>query len=262
MMGLMMGSPMTRMQQKKNEDRFRPRSKGEWIDGRQMKQILAREKEEERRRKQVIEFEQQMQMRARGDLFQNSNEPIGQSSNLEVDKSNFVSRISYTDANTLQIDIPSPGIDANSFATGAFSALWFSAVAPATVSMLGAGLLPTLFMAPFWLAGGVVAKSAVYDPFISSSLSIGQYLWTLEKRYLKSNLGSLKTKKEEGPTQSLSEATVELAMVVNNVGQYQLRLFFEGNNDSLTFGKGLAREELEDLSRVINGHCATLGESS
>ena len=97
---------------------------------------------------------------------------------------------------------------------------------------------------------------SVYDPFISSTLSIGQYLWTVEKKYLKS-VGSLNTKREEGSTESLKGASVELAMVVNNVGRYQLRLFFDGN-DSITFGKGLAVEELEHLSQVINEHFSNL----
>ena len=112
-------------------------------------------------------------------------------------------------------------------------------------------------MSPFWLAGGVVAKNAVYhDPFISSSLSIGQYLWSVEKKYA----GSLNTKREEGATESLKGAEMELAMVVINVGLYQLRLFFDGNG-SITFGKGLAVEELEYLSGIINEHCAMLREN-
>mmetsp|Transcript_17781 Transcript_17781/g.38402 ORF Transcript_17781/g.38402 Transcript_17781/m.38402 type:complete len:210 (-) Transcript_17781:1557-2186(-) len=180
------------------------------------------------------------------------------SSNLDTDS--FVSRISCTDANTLEIEMPPMGVDANAVANGAFSALWFSAVAPATISMLSAGIVPVLFMTPFWLAGGVVAKAAVYDPFISSTLSIGQYLWTVEKNYLK-RVGSLNTKKKEGSTESVKGASVELAMVVNNVGRYQLRLFVDGDN-SITFGKDLAREELEYLSRVINDHCSKLRETS
>lgn len=229
-----------------NNDQLQVRStpKGEWIDGKQMMQILAREKAEEQRRNQ-----QQLQQRK-------SFQARSSQSSSNLDTVDFVSRISYTDANTLQIDIPSTGVDANTVATGAFSALWFSAVAPATVSMLAGGILPALFMAPFWLAGGVVAKTAVYDPFISSTLSIGQYLWTVEKKYLKS-VGSLNTKREEGSTESLKGASVELAMVVNNVGRYQLRLFFDGN-DSITFGKGLAVEELEHLSQVINEHFSKL----
>ena len=51
----------------------------------------------------------------------------------------------------------------------------------------------------------------------------------MEKRYLKS------TKKEEGSTESTKGATkgatVELAIVVNNVPQYQLRLFVVTKED-------------------------------
>ena len=63
----------------------------------------------------------------------------------------------------------------------------------------------------------------------------------MEKRYLKS------IKKEEGSTESTKGATkgatVELAIVVNNVPQYQLRLFVDTKEDgkSITFGKGLDR---------------------
>jgi len=233
-----------------------PKSREEWIDGKQMMQILARQNAEEQRRKEIEDLDQQLQQKIRdGQIMQQYEYP-----KLDVDKSKFISRISYTDANTLQIEIPPTGLNANAVATGALSALWFSAVAPATISMLSAGAAASaLFMVPFWLAGGVVAKTAVYDPFISSSLSIGQYLWTLEKKYLK-KMGSLKATKEEQSTESLKGASVDLAMVVNNVGVYQLRLFFD-DNASITFGKGMAREELEYISRVIDDHLEMLQES-
>lgn len=55
----------------------------------------------------------------------------------------------------------------------------------------------------------------------------------MEKRYLKS------IKKEEGSAESIKGATVELAIVVNNVPQYQLRLFVDTKEDGklITFGK-------------------------
>ncbi|KAL7544041.1 hypothetical protein ACHAXR_013480 [Thalassiosira sp. AJA248-18] len=227
-----------------------PTRRKEWIDGKQMMQILAQEEEEEQRRKKVDELDQQLQDKS----FQENDEQL----QLEIDQSVCVSRISYTDANTLQIEIPPSGFDATTLASGAFSAIWFSAVAPATISMLSAGIVPALFMAPFWLAGGVVAKTAVYDPFVSSTLSIGKYLWTLEKKFFK-RIGTL-TKKDDGSTESLEGAVVELAMVVNNVGIYQLRLISDGKS-SIAFGKGLAREELEYISRVINDHKEMLQES-
>lgn len=73
---------------------------------------------------------------------------------------NFKSRISYTDANTLEIELPAAGITADSAVSGAFAAVWLGAIAPATLSMLSAGLAPLLFMTPFWIAGGVVAKAS------------------------------------------------------------------------------------------------------
>lgn len=229
-----------------NDDELvRRRTKEEWIDGQQMKRILAQKEAEKQRQGQ------------RGNTRRIQSRQYLNNLDLEkVDKSGFVSRISYTDANTLQIEIPSAGVDANALASGAFSALWFSAVIPATFTTLSAGPLPLLFMAPFWLAGGVVAKTAVYDPFVSSRLSIGRYLWTMEKSYLKS-----KSKKEEGPTKSIVGASVDLAMVVNNVERYQLRLSL-GANQSKSFGLGLPPEELEYLCEVINDHCSVLGEGN
>lgn len=249
-----------------NKPIIQSRRREEWIDGKQMMQILAQEKaEEEQRRKELKEFQQlstrSQQQQMPSNSFQNmqlqsQQNPIPIEN---IDTSNFVTQIGYTDANTLEITIPSSGLDSNTIASGAFSAVWFSVISSATVSMLSAGALPgVLFMAPFWLAGGVVAKTAVYDPFISSTFSIGQYLWTLEKKYLgKSGIG---TKNQEGSTESLKGAAVELAMVVNGVGRYQLRLFVnnDGNDSSITFGNGLRPEELEYVSRVINDHLALL----
>eukprot|EP00542_Grammatophora_oceanica_P011360 CAMPEP_0194036648 /NCGR_PEP_ID=MMETSP0009_2-20130614/9015_1 /TAXON_ID=210454 /ORGANISM="Grammatophora oceanica, Strain CCMP 410" /LENGTH=48 /DNA_ID= /DNA_START= /DNA_END= /DNA_ORIENTATION= len=45
----------------------------------------------------------------------------------------------------------------NSIFSGAFSIMWFSTIVP--VSLSGGGL----FMIPFWLAGGIVAKTAAID---------------------------------------------------------------------------------------------------
>ena len=79
-----------------------------------MMQILARETEKQRR-DGMEQFDQQ------------SLQTIS-----KFDPDNFISRISYTDANTLQIEIPPSGLDSSSIATGAFSALWFGTVASST----------------------------------------------------------------------------------------------------------------------------------
>ena len=124
--------------------------------------------------------------------------------------------------------------------------------------MLSAGIVPLLFMTPFWLAGAIVAKTAVYDPFVSSTLTIGEYLWTLEKHYFK-KIGIITTRKEEGSTQYLKGSSVELAIVVNNVPKHELKLFADGK--VISFGRGLAVEELRYISDVINDHCAMFSKS-
>lgn len=234
---------------------FRQRSKDEWIDGRTMMRLMELEKareEQERQRQREIE------------LFNNRFQPpplASSSSQGRVrDTSTFVSRISYTDANTLQIELPPSGVDSNVFFSGAFSALWFSAVGPATIGMLSTGgIAPALFMVPFWLAGGMVAKMAVVDPFVSSKLTIGDYLWTLEKNYFR-RMGNLTSKKQDGPTETLRGASVDVGMVVNNVPRYELRLFFDGNT-IISFGNGLSFDELEYLAGIINEHRTKIGET-
>lgn len=120
-----------------DDDKIRPRSRDEWIDGQQMMQIIAQEKAEEQRREEVEAFKQSRRI--------SKTERPQQS----LHTNNLASQVSYTDANTLEIDIPSPGIDSNAFVSGAFSALWFSAVIPATVGMLSAGFLPALLCLHF-----------------------------------------------------------------------------------------------------------------
>ena len=57
-------------------------------------------------------------------------------------------------------------------------------------------------------------------------------------------------------------ASVDLAMVVNNVPQYQLRVFVDREKQSINCGKGLALDELEYLAGIINDHIAKLKKSS
>mmetsp|Transcript_4563 Transcript_4563/g.10137 ORF Transcript_4563/g.10137 Transcript_4563/m.10137 type:complete len:322 (+) Transcript_4563:201-1166(+) len=209
--------------------------KDEWIDGKTMKQIL----NEKRLKKQSIQVMNE---------FNSLQKSMLQKPQPAIPGTlRFVSRVSNIDANTLKIEIPPPGIDANVWFTGMFAALWFSAVAPATVSMIGVGApLTILFMLPFWFAGGVVAKTAIYDPFVASVLTIGEYAWTIEKNYLR----KAKTKREEGNSYSLRGSSVELVMLVNNNPKYELKLF--DGDKTIGIGRGLDVEELEYLSGVIN----------
>ena len=247
----------TQIQRVKDDEleSFLKRSEDEWIDGKQMMQLIG---QEERQCKEMEMYDQirSRQMQQQQSLQARKRINTEQQSRTSFDPDNCISQISYTDANTLQITIPQSGLDSTSLTAGAFSAVWFSTITPATISMLSGGIAPALLvMIPFWAAGGVVAKTAIYDPFISCTLSIGQYLWTLDKRF---------AKREEGSTEMLQNASVELGMVVNNVPKYQLRIVVvdddsgSGTNRSITFGKGLDLAELEYLSQAINEHCAKL----
>ena len=244
-------------QQDKSASSLRRRSKDEWIDGQKMMQLMEMEKaREEQERQRQLEIE----------LFNNrfphtpasSSQRTSSSNKERVDKSQFVSRITYTDSNTLQIELPPSGVDSNVFFSGAFTAMWFSAIAPVTLGMLSGGVFPALFMAPFWLAGGVIAKTAIVDPFVSSKLTIGDFLWIIEKTYFR-RIGKLTSKTKEGSTESLKGSSVEVGLVVNKVPRYELRLFFDG--ETLSFGSGLSYDELEYLSKTINEHCAEIAKN-
>ena len=153
-------------------------------------------------------------------------------------------KISKTDAGTLQIDIQPEGIKSSSLFSGAFSVAWFSAIIPATFA--GGGPGGALFLLPFWMAGGLVAKTALVDPFVSGTLAIGQYAWTLQGKYAK----SLTVKTKEGPTSQLKGCTVEQVIIVNGIPQFELRLF--GEKGMAGIGLGLPLDELEYLAGEIN----------
>lgn len=236
----------------------RRRSKDEWIDGREMMRIIAQKEDDERRQREYEEGSERYPM------MQDSSwvdaRYGGPSSSPPTRSDAFVSRVDVSDADTLQIELPSPGMNSNSLFGGAFAAVWFSAIAPATFARGGA---PLLFLAPFWLAGGMVAKTALYDPFVSSSLSIGRYAWSVERRYLQ-KLGKLiSAKREEGSTEMLGGASVELVIVVNGVPQYEIQLYSFRNDGELvrgiaSFGRGLDIEELQYLAGMVNNHLQSI----
>lgn len=153
-----------------------------------------------------------------------------------------VSRIEYTDAGTMQISIPSKGLGSDSLFSGAFAAAWFSAIVPATFATGGASLL---FMLPFWAAGGLVAKTAVVDPFVSGALSVGEFYWKVENTYLGKTI-----QQKDGPTPQLRGAKAEIVGYVNDVPQAELKLYSESGNSA--FGLGLSVEELEYLAESVN----------
>lgn len=87
------------------------------------------------------------------------------------------STLDRTDAGTLLLTVPASGVTGSTLMGGAFSAAWFSAIAPAT---LAAGSIAAgAFFLPFWLAGGLMVKQTILDPAKSTSLTIGEYAWEL-----------------------------------------------------------------------------------
>jgi|Transcript_4564 hypothetical protein len=96
------------------------------------------------------------------------------------------------------------------------------------------------------MSSSTILQTAIYDPFVASVLTIGEYAWTIEKNYLR----KAKTKREEGNSYSLRGSSVELVMLVNNNPKYELKLF--DGDKTIGIGRGLDVEELEYLSGVIN----------
>lgn len=161
---------------------------------------------------------------------------------------NSLARMQFSDAGTLLIEIPSKGLGTDSVFTGAFSLAWFSAIIPATFASGGASLL---FMLPFWAAGGMVAKNAVFDPFVSGSLTVGKFAWSVENKYAKKRISS-----KEGPTEQLRGSTAEIVAVINGVPQAEIKLYTDSGITA--FGLGLSIEELEYLAGEINDHLQTI----
>ena len=126
---------------------------------------------------------------------------------------------------------------------GAFSAAWFSAIVPATLS----GGAPLLFMVPFWLAGGLVVKQTVIDPALATEVSIGRYAWSCKAV----GPGGVVIKEREGATDDLRGATAEIAAYVNGVPQCALRLLVDGA-EPVSLGASLAPDELDAIADQIN----------
>ena len=138
---------------------------------------------------------------------------------------------------------------------GAFSVAWFSVVVPATTSMLATGGASALFMLPFWLAGGTVAKQTILDPARETTLTIGEFAWDLSQRAVGVTLSSA-----DGPSEELDYADVEVAAFVNGVPTYVLRLV--AGADVYSIGSGLSEAELEWLAAEVNAHLGTIDARS
>lgn len=164
---------------------------------------------------------------------------------------NSVARIEFSDAGTMLIEIPPKGLGTDSFFTGAFSLAWFSAIIPATFASGGASLL---FMLPFWAAGGMVAKNVVFDPFVSGTLQVGKFAWSVENNYAGKSIN-----KKDGPTEQLRGATAEIVAVVNGVPQSEIKLYTD--KGMTAFGLGLSIDELEYIAGEINDHLSQIRET-
>ena len=129
----------------------------------------------------------------------------------------------------------------------AFSAAWFSAIVPATAGMVATGaVLGSVFMAPFWLAGGAVLKTTLVDPAKKTTLSIGRYAWELSQTLP----GGVAVSSDRGATDELAGADVAVTVVTNGVPQYACRLVAGARAWGL--GDGLPRGELEWVASEIN----------
>ena len=97
-----------------------------------------------------------------------------------------------------------------------------------------------------------MAKSGWVDPFVSGTVVLGKYAWSVENTYLGKRINQ-----KEGPTELLRGATAETIAVVNGKPQAELQLFTKNNGMTAAFGLGLSVEELEYLSDTINDHLNT-----
>jgi len=159
--------------------------------------------------------------------------------------------IEVTDAGTLEIRCPSKGMTSESYFSAAFSLAWFSAIVPAT--FVAGPVLSKVALLPFWAAGGLVGNQAVVQPYLSSVVSIGKYAWSVENQLFGKTL-----KKYDGATRTLSGATTEVTVVVNDVPQQAVRLYGSSEKGMVSFGQNLSPEEQQYLADEINRHLEQL----
>ena len=120
--------------------------------------------------------------------------------------------------------------------------------------MLATGGAGALFMLPFWLAGGAVAKQTLLDPAKATTLSIGEFAWALKQ----TALGSRVTlSAADGASGELDYADVDVAAYVNGAPTFALRLV--AGTEAYTVGVGLSEGELEWIAAEVNAHLQALG---
>eukprot|EP00977_Amphora_coffeiformis_P021360 scaffold9209_cov157-Amphora_coffeaeformis.AAC.3 len=142
-------------------------------------------------------------------------------------------QISRTDAGTLELYFGAEGIGSKAVVAGAFSVAWFSALIPATTTV---ATLP--FLLPFYVAGGMVAKQAIVDPFTSLRVSLGEYAWSIHQtRY------GAATSKEltSGATVDVTQAVVVDKSRIDPEtrilqSRFELQFIFRNGQKPLTIG--------------------------
>ena len=107
-------------------------------------------------------------------------------------------------------------------------------------------------MAPFWLAGGLVAKQTLFDPAKATSLSVGEFAWDMTQ----SVAGFVKVASDGGPTSELDGASFDVSAFVYGVPVYVCRLV--AGADEWTIGDGLPESELQWIALEVNAHLAAL----
>ena len=169
--------------------------------------------------------------------------------------SSTAARISYTDAGTLKLDFPATGWNAHAAVAGAFSVAWFAALAPATT------LAAAPILLPFYMAGGLVAKSALVEPFASTTVSIGEFGWSVQR----SMYGKVR-KEWSGATQNLMGATVvDRSTLFEGEVRYRYELVLQLLNDSKPIPIGNTFRDLheaEHLARTIQEQLQTMRRSA
>ena len=129
--------------------------------------------------------------------------------------------------------------------TGAFSVAWFTAITPATFAARTIGT--ALFMTPFWLAGGMVAKSGIVDPLIKQKLTLGKYSFSITKEIA----NQVTIQKMERPTSKITGAAVKIESVINDIPRYTIQLFVQDEDSPYSFGLWNGVDELDDAEALL-----------
>lgn len=158
-------------------------------------------------------------------------------------------RMERTDAGTLVVTFAPPGgVD---LAGAAFSVAWFSAVVLSTFAA-SATLLSCLFMLPFWVAGGAVAKQSIVDPRTTTTLKIGEFGWSLVEDFAVPGGRLLQLRSADGPTKALRGATLEWRDGAEGYPRVCELALVSDRASTWPVGRGASAEELKAVAGALN----------